>query len=95
VPSRFVDEIPERLIERIRPKKQSWAHSPAFPTRKNKPLNQNETGLNIGQQVSHIKFGTGMITDTEGSGSHARVQVNFDDSGSKWLVVAYAKLTPC
>ena len=94
VPSRFIDEIPERLIERVRPKKQSWAPSVAFPSRQ-QPINQNETGLNIGQQVSHTKFGTGMITDTEGSGSHARVQVNFEESGSKWLVVAYAKLTPC
>ena len=96
VPSRFISEIPERLIERIRPKKQSWSHSsPAFPSQQHQTINQNETGLNIGQQVSHVKFGTGMITDTEGSGSHARVQVNFEDSGSKWLVVAYAKLTAC
>jgi len=95
VPSRFVSEIPERLIERIRPKKQSWGASPAFPVRQPQPINQNETGLSIGQQVSHVKFGVGMITDTEGSGSHARVQVNFESSGSKWLVVAYAKLTSC
>jgi DNA helicase-2/ATP-dependent DNA helicase PcrA len=30
----------------------------------------------------------------EGSGAHARVQVNFAESGAKWLVVAYAKLEP-
>lgn len=28
----------------------------------------------------------------EGSGAHARVQVNFEDSGSKWLVLSYANL---
>jgi len=96
VPSRFIGEIPERLIERVRPKKQRWAtSSPAFPTTQRTAISQNETGLNIGQQVSHTKFGAGMITDTEGSGSHARVQVNFEEAGSKWLVVAYAKLTPC
>jgi len=30
----------------------------------------------------------------EGSGPHARVQVNFDEVGSKWLVLAYANLAP-
>ena len=97
VPSRFIGEVPERLIERIRPKKQSWSHSPAFPSSpsQSQSYSQNESGLNIGQMVNHSKFGAGMITDTEGSGSHARVQVNFEGSGSKWLVVAYAKLTPC
>ena len=32
--------------------------------------------------------------DYEGGGTHARVQVNFDDAGSKWLVLAYANLQP-
>ena len=42
----------------------------------------------------HAKFGSGVVTDLEGSGAHARVQVNFEDAGSKWLVLAYAKLQP-
>ena len=40
-------------------------------------------GLRLGQNVVHAKFGTGIVTDIEGSGAHARVQVNFDDAGSK------------
>jgi DNA helicase-2/ATP-dependent DNA helicase PcrA len=40
----------------------------------------------------HHKFGPGTITDTEGAGKSARVQVNFKHAGSKWLVLAYAKL---
>ena len=35
-----------------------------------------------------------LVTGCEGSGQHARVQVNFEDAGSKWLVLAYAKLQP-
>jgi len=35
-----------------------------------------------------------MVTNLEGSGSHARVQVNFECQGSKWLVMAYANLSP-
>jgi DNA helicase-2/ATP-dependent DNA helicase PcrA len=43
--------------------------------------------------VNHPKFGEGMVTDYEGSGQHARVQVEFIEAGSKWLVMAYANLT--
>ena len=53
----------------------------------------SETGLKIGQRVSHSKFGEGVILDQEGSGSSARVNVKFASAGSKWLVLAYAKLT--
>ena len=49
----------------------------------------------IGQLLLQARtFGTGFVTDVEGSGAHARVQVNFDEAGSKWLVLAYANLSP-
>ena len=35
-----------------------------------------------------------MVLTCEGQGTHARVQVNFERTGSKWLVVAYANLVP-
>ena len=50
--------------------------------------------VSLGAQVRHPSFGTGFVTDVEGSGAHARVQVNFDETGSKWLVLAYANLSP-
>jgi DNA helicase-2/ATP-dependent DNA helicase PcrA len=34
-----------------------------------------------------------VIVSAEGSGSDARVQVNFGREGMKWLALAYAKLT--
>ena len=46
----------------------------------------------LGAAVRHPTFGTGTVIDVEGSGAHARVQVNFDDVGSKWLVAAFANL---
>jgi DNA helicase-2/ATP-dependent DNA helicase PcrA len=49
-------------------------------------------GLRIGQNVTHPKFGAGVIVDAEGDGSDARVQVNFGRQGVKWLAVAVAKL---
>ena len=47
----------------------------------------------IGQSVQHAKFGVGVIIDSEGRGADARVQVNFRDSGVKWLALEYAKLS--
>jgi DNA helicase-2/ATP-dependent DNA helicase PcrA len=43
--------------------------------------------------VRHASFGEGVVVDAEGSGAHARVQVNFENAGAKWLVLAYANLT--
>jgi len=53
-----------------------------------------DTGLHVGQQVMHGKFGYGIVLDQEGRGKQARVQVNFEDAGAKWLVLAYANLQP-
>jgi DNA helicase II / ATP-dependent DNA helicase PcrA len=47
----------------------------------------------IGQNVVHPKFGRGVIVDCEGRGADARVQVNFQSGGMKWLALEYAKLS--
>jgi DNA helicase-2/ATP-dependent DNA helicase PcrA len=46
----------------------------------------------IGQTVAHAKFGEGVILGIEGSGSDARVQVNFGRQGVKWLALSVARL---
>jgi len=51
-----------------------------------------ETGFRLGQAVRHSLFGEGVILNFEGAGAQARVQVNFADEGSKWLMLGYAKL---
>jgi DNA helicase II / ATP-dependent DNA helicase PcrA len=48
--------------------------------------------VRLGQRVRHSRFGEGIVLNCEGSGAHARIQVNFENAGPKWLVVAYAKL---
>ena len=40
----------------------------------------------------HPKFGLGVIINAEGSGTDARVQVNFGVAGIKWLALSIAKL---
>ncbi|MFU2487425.1 UvrD-helicase domain-containing protein [Thauera sp. WH-1] len=51
-------------------------------------------GLRIGQSVSHAKFGQGVIVAAEGSGSDAKVQINFGPAGVKWLLLGVAKIEP-
>lgn len=94
-PSRFVSEIPEHLINEIRGRHNA-SHKVSAPQYSSSAYKNTETvnGIYIGQCVSHKKFGEGVVTNLEGSGSHARVQVNFEAEGSKWLVMAYANLMP-
>jgi DNA helicase-2/ATP-dependent DNA helicase PcrA len=49
-------------------------------------------GLALGARVRHDSFGEGVVLHCEGEGPHARVQVNFEGAGMKWLVLAYARL---
>ncbi|MBA3486148.1 MAG: ATP-binding domain-containing protein, partial [Lysobacter sp.] len=93
VPSRFLREIPPALLHEVRPRVQ--VSRPVFgqqPRRNFGHAPVEAPPLPLGANVSHPTFGTGTVIDFEGAGAHARVQVNFDDAGSKWLVLAYANL---
>lgn len=95
VPSRFLREIPPALLHEVRPKVQvSRPVAGAAPRRNFGHAAVEAPPMPLGANVRHAKFGTGVVTDFEGSGAHARVQVNFDEAGSKWLVLAYANLQP-
>ena len=97
-PSRFINEIPEELVKEIRPKQRApQTHSmrysrPQTTKRRSAPVEEAPSGLRLGQQVAHPKFGEGTVMSYEGQGSQARVQINFNSAGSKWLVAAYANL---
>ena len=52
----------------------------------------SDMGIRLGQRVHHKKFGDGVILNCEGQGAHARVEVNFENAGTKWLVLSYANL---
>jgi DNA helicase-2/ATP-dependent DNA helicase PcrA len=58
------------------------------------PVAAGGQALRTGQSVFHTKFGEGVILTLEGSGADARAQVNFGRHGTKWLLLAMAKLTP-
>ena len=94
-PSRFIREIPAELLNEIR--LQSKITRPVSFSREAKGANFSgqaipNTEFHLGQRVNHSLFGEGVVLNYEGQGAQARVQVNFDQKGAKWLVVGYAKL---
>ncbi len=87
--SRFVKEVPSELIEEVRPRIQI-----SRPVRFQAGLAEpsEAPGMRLGQRVRHGKFGEGVVLNLEGQGAHAHVQVNFEQHGTKWLMVGYANL---
>jgi hypothetical protein len=63
------------------------------PLSKINSLNSPDSPIPVGERVSHSKFGLGEIIRYEGTGRDERVQVNFDKSGLKWLVVVFTNLS--
>ena len=95
-PSRFIKEIPSSLIDEIRLKstikRMGSQNSTTTGNQVRGHIDIPKTELSLGQRVLHGKFGEGVVLNYEGQGSNARVQVNFDSKGSKWLVLSYANL---
>ena len=88
-PSRFLQELPEELLDEIRKTSRPEYQSVVTP-----PIRtQHDSGWRLGQNVQHAHFGSGVILAIEGQGAHTRVQVKFEEQGTKWLVLAYANLT--
>ena len=90
MPSRFISEIPDELLESV--KSDNYQHV------KNKnviPLikkDDHKHGFKIGQRVKHQKFGSGVVLSYEGEDDNLKLYINFEDYGSKWLVLTYAHL---
>ncbi len=92
-PSRFLGELPPELVSEVRAQPhlaRPWREPAAGRPRAH--VDGAGSPMRLGARVLHEKFGEGVVTSCEGQGEHARVQVNFQHAGSKWLVLAYAKL---
>ena len=100
LPSRFLDEIPECLQNRLdlanaSGKRPAWSKSwtedavaetpiPASSPDSSPDAPQLPDGLEVGMNVRHAHFGFGVIVDAM-FGANVRVQVNFGSAGMKWL----------
>jgi DNA helicase-2/ATP-dependent DNA helicase PcrA len=50
------------------------------------------SNLKEGMQVTHQRFGKGMVSAMEGSGDNRKATIDFDGAGKKVLVLKFAKL---
>ncbi len=98
-PSRFLAEIPAELVEEVRPRVQvsrpayvPALRAPSAPAGRQRYTDDAPGSLRLGQRVRHQKFGDGVVLSVEGQGDNARVQVNFERQGTKWLMMGYANL---
>lgn len=87
--SRFIREIPSELLQEVR-----LGGTIIRPVVSRMSPTSPEHGLSLGQRVHHNVFGEGVVINYEGDGNQARIQVNFDSEGTKWLMMAYANLSP-
>ena len=90
--SRFIKEIPEELIYEIRVSTETEINDKGFEPRIVGGTDHNAGKFSLGDRVVHKNFGEGVILNYEGDGSNARVEVNFDNGGIKWLVLSFANL---
>ncbi len=95
--SRFLTEIPDRLIDWRRTEEdQTRWHRPASTRsqraasgRGSKPSRPVPI-LTAGDRVTHDTFGLGTVVATSGVGEHAQATVDFGDEGLKTLLLRYA-----
>jgi DNA helicase-2/ATP-dependent DNA helicase PcrA len=95
-PSRFLAEIPRRLIEWRRdeaaaapPAMERVSQRPGVSSPGNRPV----PALSPGDRVTHDKFGLGTVMLVEGDGDRAEAKIDFGgDYGVKHLVLRYAPL---
>lgn len=92
-PSRFIKEIPSEYIREVRMQSFSSGFVGSVAETSATWSTEESAPFQLGQRVYHQKFGEGVVLNFEGDGRHARVQVNFDDAGSKWLMTEYANLS--
>ncbi len=99
--SRFIQEVPEGLIDEVRPRvhggrplqhAENRAGGRTRPGWRMPAESHAMPGMRLGARVRHGKFGEGTVLNLEGQGPQARVQVNFERQGTKWLMLAYANL---
>lgn len=90
--SRFIQEMPQDVLEEVRMRANVCHPVYVRGQRKASPYADNNQPFRLGSVVTHPKFGQGIVLNYEGQGSHSRIQINFNDVGMKWLMLAQAKL---
>jgi DNA helicase-2/ATP-dependent DNA helicase PcrA len=103
-PSRFLDEVPDTLVDWRRGESSVAAPPSALTTvtsriigtargRTAGPGLRPIPALDVGDRVNHDAFGLGVVTATRGAGDSMQAEVDFGaGTGAKWLLLRYAPL---
>jgi len=105
MPSLFMDELPQELLEFSSESMLQPASQTARKKRRKSKINSYidrdsdnqsiDDIFKIGQKVYHATFGKGQISNLEGQGDKMKITVDFTDEGiTKKLMKEYANLTP-
>lgn len=101
-------DVPEDKVRFSKPKspklrKKTTAkkstNSPVSTPKKLKPIhkaaaktNLFDTQLTVGNVVNHQRFGRGKVAKIEGAGADLKAEINFENGGTKKLLLRFAKL---
>src|SRR5215211_2391647 len=104
-PSRFLNEIPDRLVDWRRTERavstwrntsatskanQAWRNTIGFGAGRQQP--RSIPNLASGDRVLHTTFGMGKVITTSGAGDNAKADVDFGSAGIKRLSLKHAPL---
>jgi ATP-dependent DNA helicase UvrD/PcrA len=100
-PSRFLEEIPHRLLRAVSREGSGRPALPFFGSRPERAPGSElgESGaasgvFGLGRRVHHPEYGIGTIIQVEGSGDALKLTVSFSVYGSKKFLPKYAPLEP-
>jgi DNA helicase-2/ATP-dependent DNA helicase PcrA len=95
-PSRFLDEIPSDLVERMGapsygPRAESGpTYDYSYDQRSASSGEGGEGAVRKGTRVRHPIFGAGTVLEVSGSGRDQALRIRFDRAGNKKIIVRYA-----
>ncbi len=96
-PSRFVEEIPDSLMDWRRTATRTPLQALAQGPRQARPMGRAQAGpskpivaLSVGDRVTHDTFGLGTVVATAGMADKAEATIDFGDGAPKRLLLRYA-----
>ena len=99
IPSRFITEIPRKLLHwksyQIHPDRQTFMDFDADQyslSASEDGFHKSGNGYTVGQKVSHPSFGRGIVKNVEGMGEEAKVVTSFPNHGEKKIMASFLGL---
>lgn len=97
IPSRFLEEIPAPCLDPFRARNTTFRFAEpvkrssfVIPASSVIPASVRiQSKWQLGQNVTHPKFGDGVVLDVEGSADQTRLRIKFREVGLKWIVAEF------